>query len=101
MTHREAMLKLLQAGLHVRTTGQTGENIIGGSYVDRSGSLNEVHGSYLIRRVAPDAYTVAFSEVASQPMPLDEAVALVIKAIPPGTDIEAPLQPDSKGVVNY
>lgn len=92
MTPQEAVDALRAAKLYVRNLGDRGE-IVGGSYVDRSMAISVVQDAFMLRPDREDQYEVSFmrnGQLDGTYLPLEEAVALVIKTIPPGTDIPAP-----------
>lgn len=89
MTPEQAVDRLRVAGLHARLMDRG--DIIGGSHVDRSGPCNVVMNDFLLERQQGGSYRVCTEkDTVGESLPLDEAVGLILKLIPPGEDIPAP-----------
>jgi len=89
MNQEEAVEQLKAAGLRTHDLGQFG--IIGGGFVDRSAGIGMVQDCYSLKPNPDGSYETQIDNLhLTQDMPLDEAIALIIKSIKPGVDIEAP-----------
>lgn len=103
MTLNQAVSQLKQAGLHVRLMDDS--MIAGGGYVDRTGPCSMVMDSFSIQS-QEGGFRTYIARVHPYPegtllSTLEEAVALVIKEVPPGKDLEPPPRPPSSGPVYY
>ena len=104
MTPQEAVEKLQKAGLHVRLLSN-GE-ILGGSHVDRSGAVNTVENSFLLRPWNKPTTEWRGWLISERPentycLPLFMLVDMVIRRIHPQADIIALPRPSGTGTQYY
>lgn len=96
MNQKEAVEKLKAAGLRTHDLDQFG--IMGGGFVDRSANIGMIQDCYCLKPNPDGSYETQIENLhLIQDMPLDEAVALIIKSIIPKPDIEAPSRPSTPG----
>lgn len=100
MTPQEAVDTLRAAKLYVRGVGDHGE-IVGGSCVDISGGIRVVQDAFMLSP-EPDGYKVEYlNSFDEHKLPLEDAVALVIRTIKPGKNIEPEPKGPGEGPVYY
>ena len=101
MTPEQAFEKIRAAGLHARLMS---EGIIGGGFVDRRGNINMVEDPFQVTFHWNGDCKVLIGRLGlenTQVLPLEEAVDLIIKTVPPGKDLEPEPKPPSSGPVDY